>query len=118
MFNELGSKKILDTFKFENSKIFLKDLHIQRSFEAAQILNRETQHSEVSAIYNRLEVELMPNVMHSQMVRLLLTADLQPEVQIIDQIVWPSEVCLQLMTDAQQPNGLGPQNYKWSQRDY
>jgi len=46
---------ILDTFKISDGKIFLKDLHIERSLEACHYLNKHINSSQLMDIYEEIE---------------------------------------------------------------
>ena len=111
--------KVLDTLKFKNEKIFLKEFHVQRSFEACQLVNSKTLLSEVSDIYDQLEKQFHKEAEGAKMLRLVFNPQdlLNFEVAVIAKSVLSEIITLELMSKALQPHGLGTQNYKWTHRN-
>lgn len=111
--------KVLDTLKFKNEKIFLKEFHVQRSFEACQLVNARILLSEVLAIYDQLEKQFYKEAEGAKMLRLVFNPQdlLNFEVSVVAKSILPDVVTLELMKKHTQPTGLGSQNFKWSHRD-
>lgn len=51
--------KILDTFLFKNSGIFLKPFHVDRTFETYRFLQNRISFSDIEAVYNSIEKQLI-----------------------------------------------------------
>lgn len=54
---------ILDTFKISDGKIFLKDLHVERSLEACRHLNKHIKSSQLIDIYEEIENQYQNSVL-------------------------------------------------------
>jgi len=64
--------KILDTFLFKNSEIFLKEFHVDRVFETYEFLNADVDHHEIVQIYESILKQLKSEYQSEKIVRVLL----------------------------------------------
>lgn len=64
--------KILDTFLFKKSEIFLKDIHVDRVFETYEFLNSEVERETLARIYDSIEKQLKSEFTTEKLVRVLL----------------------------------------------
>ncbi len=112
------SNKVLDTLGFKKSKIFLKNFHIQRTFEACLLINQLTSLAEITEIYNDLEKKYFNKVDHREILRIFFDpAKLTNyEIEVIPQTILPEVLKLEIIASPRQLSGLGIQNYKWAQR--
>lgn len=110
--------KVLDTLKFKDSKIFLKEFHVQRSFEACALVDPQTHLVEIKQIYDQLESQYATELKQTHILRLEFNPLdlLNFEVSVIEKSRLPEVLTLELMRTPIQIPGLGSQNYKWSQR--
>jgi branched-subunit amino acid aminotransferase/4-amino-4-deoxychorismate lyase len=120
MFKNSSDQAVLDTLKFTNQKIFLKELHAERSFEALQLLNTQIDRIAIFEIYDQIESEFGLKLKSLEMLRLIFrnTKLLTYEAQVVSKTLWPQWPQLQLMVEPKQVSGLGYPNYKWVQREF
>lgn len=113
------SPSILDTFIIVQGKIYLKSFHVQRSFEAYQLVFPHSTDllAGLEKIYNEIETRCSHG--ESEMMRLSLSTKMkeQYEIEIVKKLTLPQPVRLEVITSLRQPAGRGKQNYKWSNRD-
>ncbi len=116
----LNNFEVLDTFKFKEGKIFLKKYHFERSLEACQMINPQVSQNELEKIYEEIEERYSKVIRKNQILRLLLTTDVDPvpKTEIILKSEFPSIPTLQLITEIKQTEGIGKQNYKWTDREF
>ena len=112
------SNKVLDTLKFKDSKIYLKDFHIQRSFEACAMIYPQTHLIEFKQIYDQLESQFGTELKQTNILRL----EFDPfdlinfKVSVVEKSELPEILTLELIRTPIQTPGLGSQNYKWTER--
>lgn len=110
---------VLDTLVFKNRKIWLKDFHIDRTFEAYQLSYPQVSRMQILEIYSQLENKLLDLVSENEMLRLILSQNkfLDFSYEIVPKTPLHAPLRLDVMTGILNPNGLGLQNYKWTDRN-
>lgn len=118
MFNTSNlSLSILDTFKINSSGIFLKEFHIQRTFNAFQRLGKNPELQIIISAYE--EIERFKSFTFDHLVRLVFDSNDNSytfEVQKLTPLTEP--IKLEVIPHVRQLSGLGLQNYKWESRPY
>lgn len=113
------SPSILDTFIIVQGKIYLKSFHVQRSFEAYQLVfphsigilsGLEKIYTEIETRYSHGEAEMMRLTFYTQNIE-------QYKIEIVKTLTLPQPIRLEIITSLRQPAGRGKQNYKWSNRE-
>lgn len=108
---------ILDTFRIGQSENPLLSFHVQRTFEAIQLIQPAVNFDEIKKIYKPFEMAAS-NL--DQKCRLAIDPQtltvIKSEITVIDLI--QHEIKLELATHRQQRPGIGLQNYKTSDRKY
>ncbi len=116
----LLANQILDTLKFKESEIYLKNFHQARTFEACRYLSPKIQFSEIENIYSEIEKKYSGLVSDDQILR--LTFEFKEKfdcfVEVAEKVKLPIIVNLQINNEDFQSQGLGPQNYKWARREF
>ncbi len=114
------SFKVLDSFKFKDGKIFLKKYHIERSVEACKIINPQMDATELVNIYEIIEENYAKVIQKNQILRLLLSPSvaLEYKAELVLKSDLPAIPTLQLIAELKQAEGVGKQNYKWSDREF
>ncbi len=112
--------KVLDTFTFRDRLIYLKNYHVDRTFEAYQLNFPYVNRTQIESIYDTLESSLRLDVNSKQLVRLLFNGDDQCsfsyEINFLKDHKLP--MSLELIDTLKNPSGRGPQNFKWVERDH
>ncbi|MBC7458372.1 MAG: aminotransferase class IV [Bdellovibrionaceae bacterium] len=108
---------IIDTFRMTQMENPLLSFHIQRTFEAIQLLKSTITLKEVAKLYKPFQIA---NSKPDQKCRLVIDpftlSLIKSEITLIDLL--SPEIKLELATHRQQVPGLGLQNYKTSDRKY
>lgn len=129
------SNCILDTLKFKEQKIFLKNYHAERSYEALAFKKFKISLEKVLRFYDFLEEETFRSIQSHQILRILIplaSVDGNPfehlsdplqfllsasQVEMIDTPKFSTNPAVQISNTTTFPSGQGEQTYKWSDRD-
>lgn len=103
----------LDTVAFDDGKIILLSLHIQRTHETFIFLNTTVNFADLEKIYREIENEYGPKIKSSEMLRIIFTnpPDLQYRCEIQEIVKLTAPVKINTVEISTSP---GPEcNYKW-----
>ena len=112
--------EVLDTLKFKNERIFLKEFHVARTFEACRLINPRISQKKILQVYNFIESETEKNLKNSKTFRLIFTdiEKIKYQVEAVDLQPLPPVPRLKVVTQIRQSSGIGKQNYKWTNRKF
>lgn len=114
-----STNNILDTLRLDSTGFFLKKFHVQRTFEAFQEIQNPISYEKVFQIYNLTESDLLSSYSEPKIIRMLFDKTSanytvsEHELTILNQ-----PVQLEINLKANQPTGLGLQNFKWENRTF
>jgi len=112
-----NSLSILDTLKFKDQKIFLKEFHAQRTHEALGFKGIETSLEKIYERYDEIEKKYVSLVQPNQILRLSFHGAHEVQIEVVEKTPFPTSPVVEVVSTFVNPSGLGEQNFKWTARD-
>ncbi|MFZ3230917.1 MAG: aminotransferase class IV [Pseudobdellovibrio sp.] len=114
----LNTSKVLDTLRLDANGIFLKKYHVERTFDAFQVIEPSVTYTHVLNLYNTIESLLLNSYSGLKRVRILFTSLNEYSIQQEDLILNFEPIRLTLSKLTNQKYGLGLHNLKWQDRSF